>query len=102
MKTADNIKKVALIFFLILGLAHIISGLMFSNNYGMPASLIINRILDIPFAMAALIYGLSSIYTEMNEKSHKLANIAFIAISLLIFVLLLYINLLVPDKTLTP
>lgn len=102
MKTAENIKKVALIFFLVLGLGHIVSGLMFSNNYGTPASLIINRVLDIPFAMSALIYGLSSIYTELTGKSHKIVNIVFIVISLLIFALLLYINLLVPDKALTP
>jgi D-alanyl-lipoteichoic acid acyltransferase DltB (MBOAT superfamily) len=98
MKTADNIKKVALIFFLVLGLGHIISGLMFSNNFFLPASLITNRVLDIPFAMAALIYGLSSIYTEMGEKKHTAINIIFILISLLVFGLLLYINLLVPDK----
>jgi hypothetical protein len=102
MKTAENIKKVALIFFLVLGLAHIVSGLMFSNNYVVPASLIINRILDIPFAMSALIYGLSSIYTELSDKHHKIVNIVFIVISLLIFALLLYINLLVPDKALAP
>ena len=99
MKTAENIKKVALLFFFVLGLGHIITGLMFSNNYFTPASLIINRILDIPFAMSALIYGLSSIYTELSEKKHKVINIVFIVLSLLIFALLLYINLLVPDKT---
>ncbi len=98
MKTAENIKKVALIFFIVLGLVHIVSGLMFSNNYFTPASLIVNRVLDIPFAMTGLIYALSSIYSTLDEKFHKIVNIAFIAISLIIFVALIYINLFIPDK----
>jgi hypothetical protein len=97
MKTAENIKKVALIFFIVLGLTHILSGLMLSNSYLMPTSLVVNRILDIPFAMSALIYGLSATYEEINEKHHKTANIIFIAISILVFCVLIYINFFVPD-----
>ena len=80
MKTAQNIQKIALLFFIVLGLIHILSGLMFSNNYFTSTTLIINRILDIP------------------EKAHNKAKITFIIITLLIFLLLLYINLFVPDK----
>jgi hypothetical protein len=98
MKTAENIKKVALVFFLVLGIIHIISGLMMTNGYFMPTTLIINRIMDIPFAMSALLYGISVIYTNMSEKKHKMANIAFILISVLVFGLLIYINLFIPDK----
>mgnify|MGYP003565061315 FL=1 len=71
---------------------------MFSNNYFTSTTLIINRILDIPFALTALIYGLSSIYLQLDEKAHNKAKISFIIITLLIFLLLLYINLFVPDK----
>lgn len=98
MKTAENVKKIALVFFIILGSSHIVSGLMTANNYLMPISLVMNRILDIPFAMTALIYGLASIYVKMPENKHKIANIAFGALSILIFAGLLYINLLTPDK----
>jgi hypothetical protein len=97
MKTAENIKKVALIFFLILGMGHIISGLMVSNSYATSASLIVNRVLDIPFAMSALLYGISSIYMGINEKWLKIANKASIVISVLVFIVLIYINFLVPD-----
>jgi uncharacterized membrane protein len=97
MKTAENIKKVALIFFIVLGLADIISGLMMANGYLMPTSLIVNRILDIPFAMSALLYGLSSVYENMGEKKHKTVNIVFIILSVLVFGVLIYINLFIPD-----
>ncbi len=98
MKTVENIKKVALILFIFLGLAHIISGLMFSNGYFVEISFILNRSLDIPFAMTAVIYAASGIYLNTPEKNRKLAGIALIIISLLIFALLIYINLLIPDK----
>jgi hypothetical protein len=100
MKTAENIKKVALIFFLVLGLAHILSGLMFSNGYLTSVTLIVNRVLDIPFAMAALIYGLSAIYSGFGEKGNKPVNVIFIIFSVLVFLLLIYINFLIPDKKL--
>jgi hypothetical protein len=102
MKTAENLKKVALIFFIVLGLAHIISGLMFNNNYFIPTSMVVNRVLDIPFAMTALIYGLASFYTSLSEKKHKFTGIAMSIISLLIFLILIYINFLLPDKTILP
>ncbi|MBP7057911.1 hypothetical protein KBB06_01060 [Candidatus Gracilibacteria bacterium] len=102
MKTAENIKKIALIFFFILGTLHIVSGLMTANNYLMPLSLILNRILDIPFAITALIYGLSSIFVTLPPQNHKLANIFFSILTIIIFLGLLYINLLVPDKPSMP
>jgi hypothetical protein len=97
MKIAENIKKVALIFFIVLGLSHILTGLMLADSYLMPTSLIVNRILDIPFIMAALLYALASIYGSISEKQHKTATITFAAISVLVFVVLLYINLFIPD-----
>jgi len=97
MKTAENIKKVALVFFLILGFGQILSGLMVSNSYAIPASIIVNRVLNIPFAMSALLYGLSALYTGIGEKQLKLANKVFIAISVLVFIVLIYIDFLIPD-----
>jgi D-alanyl-lipoteichoic acid acyltransferase DltB (MBOAT superfamily) len=98
MKTAENIKKVALVFFIGLGLAHILSGLMLSNNYLTPITIIINRVLDIPFAMSAVIYGLATIYCDIDEKKRKNLNIIMITFSILIFLILIYINFLIPDK----
>jgi hypothetical protein len=98
MKTAENIKKVALLFFIVLGATHILSGLMFSNGYFTPTSLIVNRVLDIPFAMSALIYGLSAIYCGFGEKGNKVVNIILIIFSVFVFLLLIYINFLIPDK----
>lgn len=98
MKTSDNLKKVALILFITIGLTHIVSGLMMSNNYLPDITFIINRSLDIPFAMTGLIYAFTVIYGGTGENKKGLAKIVFIAISILIFLLLLYVNFLIPDK----
>ena len=98
MKTIENIKKVALVLFIGLGITHIVSGLMFSNGYLKEISFILNRSLDIPFAITAVIYAASGIYLNSSEKSRKPLGIGLIIISLLIFILLIYINLLIPDK----
>jgi hypothetical protein len=93
--TVENIKKVSLVFFIILGVLHIFSGLMASNNYYMPTTFIMNRVLDIPFAMSALLYGLSNIYASVYEHHQKVASYILSGIALLVFLLLIYINLLV-------
>jgi len=98
MKTIENIKKVALVLFVALGITHIVSGLMFSNGYLKEISFILNRSLDIPFAMTAVIYAASGIYLNSPEKNRKPLGIGLIVISLLIFIFLIYINLLIPDK----
>jgi len=104
VKTTENLKKVALVLFLILGITHIISGLMFSNGYMLPTSMVVNRVLDIPFAITGVIYAFMALYTSLSEKNRKIPGIVLITLSLLIFLLLLYINLFIPDKTsfLTP
>jgi hypothetical protein len=98
VKTAENLKKVSLVLFIILGLVHIVSGLMFSSGYLLPLSMITNRVLDIPFAMTGLIYAFMTLYLNIDEKSRKLPGFIFIGISLLIFIVLIYINLFIPDK----
>ncbi len=98
VKTAENLKKVSLILFIILGLTHILTGFLMTSAIGLPYTLIINHILDIPFAMTALIYGLSSIKAGLKNGGNKIISILFIILALLIFAGLLYINVFVPDK----
>jgi hypothetical protein len=71
---------------------------MFANDYLMPTSMVVNRVLDIPFAIMGLIYAFMTIYTGIGEKSRKLPGIIMIGVTLLIFAVLIYINLFIPDK----
>lgn len=97
MKTAENINKVALIFFVTLGFAHILSGLMLNSSYLLPWSLITNRVLDIPFVIIGLIYGYSCIYEDIAQKNQKIATTVFTVITIIIFIALVLINVLLKD-----
>jgi hypothetical protein len=99
LKSLENLKKVSLIFFLVIGLAHIISGLLISNNQLLSISGPLNRYLDIPFAITGLIFGFASLTESFEENKRKTPAIIFGLITFLILVGLLYINILVPDKT---
>lgn len=93
------VRQTALVFFFLIGLTHIISGLMASNELGLPLSNLINKILDIPFAMIATIFGLSNfpIYSQNPRKGLYLAIMGIIC--LLVLGILVYINVLLPDRS---
>lgn len=97
-----SLKKIAFLFFITLGSLHILSGLMVSNNYFLPSSSIVNKVLDIPFAMMALIYVFLSINipteTEEQRKKAKIYQTLMICTSLLVFLGLIYVNLIIADR----
>lgn len=98
MNTIENIKKIALIFFIVLGMAHIASSLMAANHYFLPFSMFISRILDIPFAMIALVYGLVSLRSTIKEKYHKMADVSIVIACFIVFVGLVYISFFISDR----
>jgi hypothetical protein len=99
MDTLNNIKKVSLIFFIVIGIAHIGSSLFIANDLLLKESIILNKTLDIPFVITALIYGFSSLRIALarKEKTHRILDAVLIGIIALVFVGLIIINLLVPD-----
>jgi hypothetical protein len=55
----------------------------------------VNRILDIPFLVTALAFGLSTLRLKFPEN--KNINLAFILFGLLIIISALYVNIAFPD-----
>jgi len=98
MKTIQNIKKVALLFFIVTGILHLGSTAMIMNNVLLKEAFIVNRVMDIPFIITGIIYGFASVRltVEKPEDSHKTMNIVFISITVLMLAGLLFINLLLP------
>jgi hypothetical protein len=92
------LRQMALIFFMVIGLAHIITGLMVSREFFTGISNLINKVLDIPFAMIGVIFGLSNIKISSTSAKKKTAFIFMGLICLLVLGLLLYINILIPDR----
>jgi hypothetical protein len=70
---AKNLNEVSFYFFFIVGLTHIVSGLLFANQFFTPTTWLINRLLDIPFLWVTLIYLYSNakLYLiKSNQLSH--------------------------------
>jgi len=99
METFKNIKKVSILFFIVIGILHIGSSLFIANHMAMKSAMIINKTLDIPFAITGLIYGLSSLRLSLaiEEKPHRILDAVLLGTILVIFIGLILINLLVPD-----
>jgi len=99
MKTIENIKKVALVFFIITGLIHLSSAMFISNNLALKQASIINKTMDIPFILTGLIYGLSSLRLSLTnpQKKHKILDITLVLIIILALIGLLVINLTIPN-----
>ena len=99
METFKNIKKVSILFFVVIGFLHIGSSLFIANDIYMKEAFIINRTLDIPFIITGLIYGFSSLRISLasQEKSHRILDAVLAIAIILIFLGLIAINLLVPD-----
>lgn len=100
MKLEENIQKVSLVFFLIVGLAHITAHLMAINGYYENMAVTLRRVLDIPFIIIAATYGLVSlkISLESSEKKHTISNILIIIALIAIFAAVIYLNLFIPDR----
>lgn len=96
LETTKNIQKVSLFFFIGIGLLHILSGLFIANGHFKEHSIIINRILDLPFLITALLYGASSIKINLQSESEKTDNTIIITCIVLILIAF-YINFFVPE-----
>lgn len=100
MKLEKNIQKVALIFFFVIGFAHILAHLMIINDYSYDIALIIKKVLEIPFILTAAVYGFISIKLSLttSDKKTNVSNIVFLVLIIILFVILVYLNLFIPDR----
>ena len=95
-----TLRQVSLIFFFIIGGTHILTGLFISQNLFLPLSNFINKVLDIPFIMIAILFGFSQTRLTSDSPQSKAYFALILLVSLSVLGLLLYINLLIPDRIL--
>jgi hypothetical protein len=100
MKLEKNIQKAALVFFLLIGFIHILAHLMILNDYFYDIALSAKKILEIPFILTAAVYGFISIKLSFttSEKNHKISNLVFLVLIIVLFAILIYLNLFIPDR----
>jgi hypothetical protein len=95
-----NLNEVSFYFFFLIGLIHILSGLLLTNNYFVKTSWIINRSLDIPFLIASLIYIYSNIklHTLQNKSYSKQFDFFIITLFSLISTIAFLADLIFSNK----
>lgn len=100
MELYDHIRKISFIFFAILGLAHFLAGLFFVNGYLHETAGLMNRILFIPFVIAALTYTMSNMKYHLVEygRTGKAWDYTFAAFGIIIFIGLIMIEFLIVDS----
>jgi len=101
MELYDQIRKISFIFFMLIGLVHFLSGFFAINGYLPQYSGLANRVLFIPFVLAAMTYAFSNIkfYLAQYNKDSKASSIAVIAVGGAVFLGLLAIEIFVLDST---
>lgn len=73
---------------------------MVINGYFVDISSAIKKIFEIPFILTAAVYGFMSLKLSLttSEKQHRISNIIFIGILIVLFIVLIYLNLFIPDR----
>lgn len=100
MELYDHIRKISFAFFAVFGMSHFIAGLLFVNGYAPETTSLINRILFIPFVLAAVTYLLGTIRFQLFEygKTDKGWDYGFLSLGVAVFLVLLAVELLVQDS----
>jgi len=103
MNSLKNLHEVSAIYFFILAFAYIVCALMFRNGLYADWSLILMRIMDMPFALVALLYGSTTLYLQLEsgEKEDEETSpwiMVIFAVCLLLFGLVVFVNFAFPSK----
>lgn len=101
-KTLKNLAQVSLIFLVIFGGLHISSSFLVAEGSQNRIILILFNTLDLPFLLAALIYGCTRLATAIGQMNGNARN-AFLVCSVfsaIIFCAALYLNFALPDAKL--
>ena len=99
MKSIDNIKKVSLGFFLVLGFAHILTTVLITNGIELKYMIILSKLIAVPFAVTGLLYGFASLRLLLTkpDTDHRTLDIILASVTGLIFIGLLVINFAFPN-----
>ena len=101
MSNAKSLHDVSAIYFFILAFIYIFAVLAFRNGVMLDVASVAMRILDIPFAMVALMYGGSTLYMQVGEEDEEETSpwaMVIFAICLLLFGFVVFPNFAFPSQ----
>lgn len=101
MNFTKNIHSVSAIMFFLLAFFYVFTALAFRNDFYASMMIFLMRLLDIPFALIALLYGGSGLYIQINhgeENTDSVWGILIIAFCILLFAGVVFVNFAFPSK----
>lgn len=103
MNSLKNLHEVSAFYFFLLAFAYVLLALAYRNDMAADVSMMLMRILDMPFAFVALLYGGTTLYLQMQpgegeqEETSPWIMVIFAA-CLLLFGLVVFVNFAFPSK----
>jgi nicotinamide riboside transporter PnuC len=101
MSNAKNLHDVSAIYFFILAFVYVFAVLAFRNGLMADLMLALMRVLDIPFALVALMYGGSTIYMQIGKEDEEEASpwaMVIFAVCLLLLGFVVFLNFAFPSQ----
>jgi hypothetical protein len=101
MNTTKNLHDASAIYFFLLGFIYVLAALSFRNGFMPDLAIVAMRILDVPFAMVALMYGGSSLYLQLADEKQETASpwiMVIFAFCLVLFGAVVFINFAFPSQ----
>lgn len=99
METTRNLHGVTANLFFAIALVMMVAALAFRNGQMVSLATFLIRILDVPFALVALLYGGSGLYLQINEgrETSSVWGILVVAVCILMFGLVVFVNFAFPS-----
>jgi hypothetical protein len=83
---AKNLNEISFYYFFFIGLLHLISGMLYVNEYYSKTAWLINRLLDIPFLIITLTYIYSNIKLYLIKEKNFNPNYDLLFIVIFVFI----------------
>jgi len=100
MNKLKNLHDVSALYFFALAFTYIVLALAFRNGAYTDWAMVGMKILDIPFAAVALLYGSSTLYLQLTDSDEEETSpwiMVVVAFSLLLFGLVVFVNFAFPS-----
>lgn len=100
MDTTKDIHEVSANLFFLIAFAYIAAALAFRNTYMASEAIFLMRLLDIPFALIALLYGGTGLHLQLSSGHEEGAawGIIIFAVSIILFGAVVFVNFAFPSQ----
>jgi len=96
----EQVHNTSVFFFFLIAFIYVLAVLLFRNDVYAGLSLIIMRVLDVPFAAIALTYGATSLILQIEEDKKDETSpwvMVIVAVSLIMFIAVATLNFAFPS-----